>query len=390
MARKPRIPAYRLHKASGQARVIIDGRHVYLGKFNSDDSLKAYSRLISDYLNGCATIAAPECPARSVLLVKELILRYWQFVESHYVRNGKPTDEQAGIRAALRFVRRLFGDTLASDFGPKALKTVREQMISARHSRKYINDNVNRIRRMFKWSVSEELLSAPVYEALRTVDGLKRGRSKAKETFPVQPVSDEHVAAVVENINPIIAGMVQVQRLTGMRPQDVRNMRTTDIDLNDDVWVYTPLTHKTEHFGMTRRVAIGPLAQTILHSHLKTEAPEAFVFCPRDAVAYRYFSANHDRHRSNGRRRKRKRISKHFTNQYGKRSYEQAIARACKRVNVGHWSPNQLRHACAQQVRSLYGAEAAAAVLGNSLGMVVEVYAESNFELATRVMREIG
>ena len=32
----------------------------------------------------------------------------------------------------------------------------------------------------------------------------------------------------------------------------------------------------------------------------------------------------------------------------------------------------------------------AAAVLGNSLGMVVEVYAESNFELAKRIMREIG
>ena len=31
------VPSYRLHKPSGQARTIIDGRHIYLGKFNSPD-----------------------------------------------------------------------------------------------------------------------------------------------------------------------------------------------------------------------------------------------------------------------------------------------------------------------------------------------------------------
>ena len=32
------VPAYRLHKPSGQARAIVDGRHVYLGKFNSAET----------------------------------------------------------------------------------------------------------------------------------------------------------------------------------------------------------------------------------------------------------------------------------------------------------------------------------------------------------------
>ncbi len=30
MARRPRVPSYGLHKTSGQARVIIDGKQVYL------------------------------------------------------------------------------------------------------------------------------------------------------------------------------------------------------------------------------------------------------------------------------------------------------------------------------------------------------------------------
>lgn len=43
-----RIPTYKLHRPSGQARVIIDGRHIYLGKFGSDKSRERYARLISE------------------------------------------------------------------------------------------------------------------------------------------------------------------------------------------------------------------------------------------------------------------------------------------------------------------------------------------------------
>jgi len=39
MPSKPiRVPNYRLHKPSGQARVIINGQHVYLGEFGSAES----------------------------------------------------------------------------------------------------------------------------------------------------------------------------------------------------------------------------------------------------------------------------------------------------------------------------------------------------------------
>lgn len=31
----------------------------------------------------------------------ELMAAYWQFAETHYVADGKPTDEQAGVRAAM-------------------------------------------------------------------------------------------------------------------------------------------------------------------------------------------------------------------------------------------------------------------------------------------------
>jgi hypothetical protein len=34
----PRIPSYRLHKASGRAAVTLGGRHYYLGKHGTPES----------------------------------------------------------------------------------------------------------------------------------------------------------------------------------------------------------------------------------------------------------------------------------------------------------------------------------------------------------------
>ena len=42
------VPSYRLHKPSGQARTIIHGRHIYLGKFNSPESREKYARLLAE------------------------------------------------------------------------------------------------------------------------------------------------------------------------------------------------------------------------------------------------------------------------------------------------------------------------------------------------------
>ena len=49
-ARNRRSPSYRRHKPSGQACVIIDGKHVYLGRFNSAESHEKYHRLVAEWL----------------------------------------------------------------------------------------------------------------------------------------------------------------------------------------------------------------------------------------------------------------------------------------------------------------------------------------------------
>lgn len=42
------VPSYRLHKPSGQARTIILGSHIYLGKYNAPESREKYARLLAE------------------------------------------------------------------------------------------------------------------------------------------------------------------------------------------------------------------------------------------------------------------------------------------------------------------------------------------------------
>ncbi|MEO1497381.1 MAG: hypothetical protein AAFV43_09550 [Planctomycetota bacterium] len=121
--------------------------------------------------------------------------------------------ETACCRAAA-----LCGDQPAADFGPLALKAVRERMVAEGLSRSYINQSVNRIRRAFRWAAGEELIDAAIPAALATVPGLSAGRTSAREPAPVMPVDDSVVGATVEALPEVVGDMVRLQRLTGMRP----------------------------------------------------------------------------------------------------------------------------------------------------------------------------
>jgi site-specific recombinase XerC len=54
------------------------------------------------------------------------------------------------------------------------------------------------------------------------------------------------------------------------------------------------------------------------------------------------------------------------------------------------WNPNQLRHSRATVIREKFGVEAAQVVLGHNDPRITQIYAEKNFELASRIMQQIG
>ncbi|MGA2619873.1 MAG: hypothetical protein ABSF26_19845, partial [Thermoguttaceae bacterium] len=218
--------------------------------------------------------------------IDELILAYWQFAKAHYLKSGAPTGEIDAIRTALRPIRHLYGSTPAADFGPKKLKVVRHKMVEAGLSRGVVNDRVGRIKRMFKWAVAEELVPPSVYHGLQAVAGLAFGRSTARETEPVRPVSDLYVALILPFVSPVVAAMLKVQRLSGMRTGELVLMRPCDIDTSGEIWIYEPSDHKGRWRGHRKQIPLGPEAQQVLQPFLD-RAPQAFLFSPQESEAWR-------------------------------------------------------------------------------------------------------
>ncbi len=240
-----RLPSYRLHKPSGLAVVSIGGRDVYLGKFGTPESRAEYDRLMAEWLATGRRPIVAESASGADLTVNEMLLAYLDYADGYYVKNGKPTTEPVNIRLALRPLRQLYGHTPAREFGPLRLKTVRQAMIESGLCRSEVNKRVRHVLRAFKWAVGEEMVPPSIHHGLKAVPGLRRGRADVRESEPVKPVPVAFVDAIKPYVSRQVWAMVELQRLSGMRPGEVCMMRSCDLDTSGRVWAYTPESHKT-------------------------------------------------------------------------------------------------------------------------------------------------
>ncbi len=373
--RRGKAPSYRHHKPSGRAFVQLKRRRFYLGKHGTPASIEAYNRFLAEHCPAADGTPAPAVLAaiKADLTILELIDRYWQHAQHFYRRhdpyalqamnaNGEPNGEATPAdtriptgtaknqRPALRRLNKLYGSTPAAKFGPLALKAVRKTWVDEGLSIKTVNSYAAILKGVFQWAVSEELLSVSVYQSLKTVRGLERGRGEAHEPEAVGPVADDVVEGTLPHLPAVVADMVRFQRLTGCRPSEVCTIRPCDIQRwtmvaeeplplfggdreqlaprELDVWEYRPAHHKTKHKNRLRLIPIGPRARDILRPYLDGErqaggnilslppADDAFCFRPADC----------NRQRS--------------ARRYTKDTYSRAIRRACELL---YGMPEQLR-----------------------------------------------
>jgi integrase len=392
------IPAYRKHRASGQAIVSLNGRDFYLGPWGTKASRLEYDRLIGEWLQHGRQLQ-PDAENEGLTIV-ELIAPYLHFAERYYRKGNRTTSEIYGVRSALRYVKLLYGRKPCTEFGPIALQAVRDRMIADGLARGTINDYVDRIRRMFRWGVSQQLIPAVLADALASVPGLRKGYTDAKETKRVRAVNDATVQATLLHLPEVVGDMVRVQLLCGCRPGEVCLMRPCDIDRSGDVWLFAPGSHKTEHHDKRRCIFLGPQSQQVLLKYLARD-PAMYCFRPVDSEAKRRAGRHAARVVPIGygnrpglhRVRKPKRAA---GDRYTTDSYRRAIARGCESAfampselrypkrglkkrpeaerhaeykrrllaaakwRESHcWHPNQLRHAAGTAVRKQFGVEVA-------------------------------
>jgi integrase len=418
MARSPRIPKYRRH-SSGQARVTLNGRDHLLGPYGSAASRQAYERLIAEWLASPVRQPLKVVPEER-LTINKLILLYWRHASDYYGFDGRRgRGDFYCLRDALKLVRSLYGRTPADEFGPLALKACRQRMVEKDWSRKYVNVQIDRVRRMFRWAAEEELVPGRVYQDLRAVAGLRRGRTEARESKKVRPVPQEHIDAAMPFLPQTIRDMVRLQLLAGCRPDELCRLRPMDLDRADPkCWIYRPGSdqdhgvHKTAHHDLDRVILLGPKAQRVLRDYLNVE-PASYCFCPATSERRRNAERRANRKSrmtpSQKARRPNPRRQREPSDRYDTHSYRRAIARACRsadaaarskareanpkltddRVFVPTWSPNRLRHNRATELRP-YGIDVAQTILGHTRPEMTLVYAARDLATAKKIVAKTG
>lgn len=398
----PRVPSFRLHKATGQGFVEIDGARRYLGRYDLPQTKQAYHRLIAEWLaNGRRLPVAPED-----ITVIELVDRYLDHAQNYYrLPNGEPGPGIENVRVAIRPLLELYGPTPAAEFGPLKLITIREQWVTAGLRRVTCNGYVGTLKRVFKFGVARELIPATVHTALEAVEGLRKGRCAAKESRIITSVPQTHIDAVKPFVSRQVWGLIQLQLLTGARSGEVVSLRRIDLDTSGAIWTAKIEHHKTSHRGKDRTLYFGKRAQVVLREFFPGKGPMDYLFSPEDAERERLERRHAERTTplSCGNRPGTNKLDApevapgaFYTNDSYRRAIERATAAAIKEAQekglpeIAPWHPHRLRHTAATRIRKELGLEAAQVWLGHATADVTQIYAEVDTARALDIAARMG
>ena len=371
-----------------RAYVVWKKQRYYFGKWGSKESKEDFRKWLLQVL-GSPTSSTP----KDRITVAECVDHYLTHAKNYYSANGKTTGEYTNVVNAMAHLLTHAGGRkdLAAQFGPKKLIAIQKALANQKkgekrvYARTTINAMIHRMRRCFRWCASQELIPAEIVNALDMVPGIPKGRTDAREPDPVESVPIPIVVATLPFLSPTVAAMAKIQTLCGMRPQDICGMIGAGLDMTGDIWLYRPVAHKTAHLGKSLVKAIPPHAQRLLAAFLRDD-PNEPIFSPADSLEYWRSLERKRQPRPRSKPRTRRPYS---TGSYGK-AITYAIARAEKaNIKIGHWSPNQLRHAIATQLREMAGIESAQLYLGHSKPDTTLIYAEKSVNALSEVARQL-
>lgn len=359
--------------------------------------------LATSALAGAATVqkVTPESAFAFGLTVGEIASSWLDWIERERCPRGKDrTSLYYGGRQAVLALED-FWDYPAASFGSRELIAVQEKLERTpvvskpkdpdkppkvrRRKRTTINDTVGRIRQLFRWAALRGLLPRevwPIIEAdLRLVKPLLRGQTEAPDGPVDKTVPDELVDATLKAIPDVAADLLRFQRLTGCRPGEARQLCLRDIDrrdlpLHQGMWVWRvpewKLSWRERH--IPRVIVIGPKAQAILQRWIDRVDGDVgrTLFSPT-------FSERQPTRWSKGgvvaASRRRTKKQRKTAETYSKGSLNQCVRRACLKLGIPSWTPNQLRHSRLTQIREYQDLEQACAVGGHSKVNQTTLYA---------------
>ena len=370
---KNRPPKY--SKLNGQAVVYYQRKTHYLGRYDSPESkIKYYRFLAETQANPVSFLPRGE----NYVTIRELAAAFLDYAKA----NTDSASYSLYRVIILDFLDKLYGDGIHVDsFKPSCLKLVREEMVqSRRFCRKIVNRCTKNIIAIFAWGVENDLVQETTWRALKTVKALQEGYPGTFDNEEREPVADDVIQRTLPFMPPTLRAMVQLQRILGMRPNEIFKMRAGDIDATkkNGLWYYVPGSYKTSRFVGKIVFPLGIPEQGLIAPYLKDKTAENAVFSPRTAMQERNAERRANRKTKitpSQAARDKVRAAKpsRYSEFYNRDSYRQAIKHAIEKGNrqlpdggkIPHWYPYQLRHTAATATELAHSDEDAQALLGH-------------------------
>ncbi len=370
---KPKLPSLCHHKKTNRGFAVLKGQWFYFGHWPANRKTAPFE-VLSAYSEWCRRLSGSQVEeAHSQKRPSPLDLRVCQLADAYITwaeGNYKESGEAKNIAYSLVELVQVAGEDQVTDFTPRRLKAVRDQMVARGRSRQGVNKVSGIIRRCFKWGVEEGWVPILVYQALAITAPLRRGQTEAPESNRTEFVDDETIDRTLPHLPPAVAALVRLGQFSGGRPSELCRITTGAIDMADDaVWFYEPARHKTANRGRKRMIALGARCQEILRPWLRPDEPDMPLFSPIEERTKRLQEL---------RAKRKTKVQPSQTNRaksqplvvpgamFCTRALATAIRRVCLARGIPVWSPGRLRKTHAQRIYRAVGLEETRACLGHA------------------------
>jgi integrase len=319
--------------------------------------------LLASLLTAGAPQGAPASAPVDCLSLRTLAAKFLEDARQKFapVEGQLDTGTYSRHRRALDLICEMYGELPADRIRAAQVHEFRLELIrrvkqsGKQISTAYVNKMVQSIKVCYKTLQLWEDVPHEVAAVVRDVPPLKPTEYGTVVHDRIEDVSIETVLRTLPYLPRVLADMVKIQMLTGMRPNELHRLRPRDLRRDGDGMFYEPTHHKTVKHGKRKVIALPAEAIRILQPYLSDRRPEDYCFSPADSEARR--RAEGKILRQAGRKLTAKEKARIYkirgqdvtSKSYNKDTYRRAIARAIEAANaagdrIEHWHPYQIRH----------------------------------------------
>ena len=353
--RRRRMAPGMLRHSSGQARVVLDGATIYLGKFGTPEAHARYAEVVQRWQDGEQIVRAPRDSTNPpATTIAGVTLAYDEWIERVrlYQKEGQRTTQLGLIRKALKELNHFIGNVPARKFTSGLLIAHRDTLRENEGlSVQGINRKIGLIKQMVAWAAERGLVPETNAAVIRAVLPLRGAVLKRRKPVPLKDLKK-----ALPFLVPVIADMARLQYLLACRPGEVCRMRWEDIEVPEaqaDPWRYRVEGAKTEHHGSETVYFAHEQAKKILRRHLRLPK-QGFVFWTRRRECY------------------------------STKDYTRNLRRAAREAGVPAFTAHQIRHLALTTIANdpRGGQAAASAAANHSSRSMTDHYIHNDVKLA--------